>query len=104
MDVTLNGNGTRSHVVSAFLPRTLVNARKTHLHICTNAFVSRLDINVSGITRRAEGVYLQAASGAPDAKGYYAKARREVILCGGALATPQILMLRYALRTIDFPS
>ncbi|KAF8961748.1 hypothetical protein BDZ97DRAFT_1905454 [Flammula alnicola] len=70
-DCTIDLGGRRSSTFSAFLPQALASERKSHLHICTGA---------------------AAATGA-DGKIYHARARREVILCAGPIATPQILLL-----------
>lgn len=51
--------------------------------------ITRLRI---GAEKHVEGVYMQAID--RDDKAYLARARREVILCAGAIASPQILLLR----------
>ncbi|KAJ7255382.1 hypothetical protein C8J57DRAFT_1518308 [Mycena rebaudengoi] len=77
---------------TAFLHKKLAEERKSHLDICTGAAVTALDLNVG-----AEGQtlvrYVSFQADEPGAKVGHARARREVILCAGAIATPQILLL-----------
>ncbi|KAM5541488.1 hypothetical protein V8D89_004678 [Ganoderma adspersum] len=77
----------------AFLPPHLVQERKARLKICTNALVTRIEFENSASGIRATGVHLEPSDSAAGAQGYFAKATREVILCAGALVSPQILML-----------
>lgn len=93
-DCTIDSRGHRSSTFLAFLPQSLASERKAHLHICTGATVLALDIeDPHGITT-VKGVLYQAAENR-DGRVYCAKARREVIMCAGAIATRQILLLRY---------
>ena len=92
-DCTIDLGGRRSSTFNAFLPHALATKRKSHLHICAGAVVSALDIEVdTNHLQVVKGVSFQAATGG---KTYHARARREVILSAGAIATPQILLLRY---------
>ncbi|KAF8904068.1 hypothetical protein CPB84DRAFT_1898066 [Gymnopilus junonius] len=92
-DCIIDRGGRRSSTFTAFLPQALATERKSHLHICTGAAVSALDIEKDeNNSQVVKGVSFQAATGIDD-KIYHAIARREVILCAGAIATPQILLL-----------
>lgn len=99
-DATIDGNGERNSTDKAFLPKSLATLRK-NLTICTRAIVTSLDI------RRAEDGQLRVVginfdSDAAPAKYEHEKApcsasaSREVILCAGAIMSPQLLLLRYA--------
>ncbi|KAL0564942.1 hypothetical protein V5O48_017090 [Marasmius crinis-equi] len=79
--------GNRATVSSCFLPPGLVKDRKEYLHVSLQAAVHRIEIKGD----RAEGVWVQKADGTGPTR--LIKARREVILCGGAISSPQILML-----------
>jgi len=59
--------------------------------IGTGVIVSRLDID--GPAGLVKGVHIQPSQGAANDKSLSVKARREVILCSGAICTPQILLL-----------
>ncbi|KXN86109.1 Oxygen-dependent choline dehydrogenase [Leucoagaricus sp. SymC.cos] len=92
-DCTIDLSGHRNSTFNVFLPQALVSKRKSHLHICTGAVVSALDIEDDANHLQAvKGVSFRAATGT-DEKVYHARALREVILCAGAIATPQILLL-----------
>jgi choline dehydrogenase len=95
-DCTIDLGGRRSSTFKAFLPHALATKRKSHLHICTGAAVSALNMEEdTNQLQVVKGVSFQAATG-ENRKTYHARARREVILSAGAIATPQILLLRYA--------
>ena len=85
----------RHSVDRAFLPSHLVQERKARLKICTNALVTWIEFEKSASEVRATGVHFESSDSEAGGQGYFAKATREVILCAGALVSPQILMLRY---------
>ncbi|KAF7347277.1 Oxygen-dependent choline dehydrogenase [Mycena venus] len=92
LDCTIDAGGHRSSTFTAFLPQRLVEKRKSHLHICTGAAVTALDLDVdSNGQPSVQGVAFQANE--PGSKVWHARAKKEVILCAGAIATPQILLL-----------
>ncbi|KAJ7250587.1 alcohol oxidase [Mycena rebaudengoi] len=92
LDCTIDSRSHRSSTFTAFLPKELADERKSHLHICTGAAVTALDLEVSADGQKlVRGVFFQANE--PGSKVRHARARREVILCAGAIATPQILLL-----------
>ncbi|KAJ3892752.1 GMC oxidoreductase [Lentinula edodes] len=91
-DATIDSNGHRCSTEVAFLPKTLVSNRK-NLSICTGAIVTALDIRQGEDGHlRAVGVRFSPDSGHVDHK-YSAFAIREVILCAGAIVSPQLLLL-----------
>lgn len=91
MYYTFDKWGQRSSTLTAFLPRTIVYERRDRLHVCTNTVVRRVEINKSASGLVAEGIYISR----PEEPGVrLVRARREVILCAGAIFSPHILMLR----------
>ena len=88
---TIDRWGRRSSTLTAFLPSGLVHERRGRLHVCTNAVVSRVDIQNPADGLVAEGVWV---TGAAHGKARLVKARREVILSAGAIFSPHVLMLR----------
>lgn len=93
MDSTVNEKHQRMSAVDAFLPKEIALARK-NLTVCTGVVVSRLGFSDEQEKPHAEQVFFQAAN-KKSSETFSVKAKREIILCSGALATPQILMLRY---------
>lgn len=59
--------------------------------IGTGAIVSRLELDVTA--EKVSGVHFQSSHKTPNAKQFFVKARREVILCAGAICSAQILLL-----------
>ena len=79
--------GTRASTADAYLRPA---GRRRNLRIVTSAFVRRVTFapSAEGALPRATGVYVEI-----DGVTRQALARREVILAGGAVNTPQLLML-----------
>ncbi|KAJ7234304.1 alcohol oxidase [Mycena haematopus] len=92
LDCTIDARGYRSSTFTAFLPQRLAEKRRSHLHICTGAAVTALDLDVDSNGQFiVRGVAFQTNE--PGSKVWHARAKKEVILCAGAIATPQILLL-----------
>ncbi|KAJ3860346.1 alcohol oxidase [Lentinula novae-zelandiae] len=92
-DCTIDQNGHRSSTFFAFLPLSVVQERKEHLHICPGAAVIHLDVQQSKEQESLiRGVFFRSDT-KPDEKMFYARARKEVILCAGAIGTPHLLLL-----------
>ena len=74
-------------------------SRSENLFICTDTVVSRLDVRQEGGAHYVSGVFMQVATKnhVKNQQEYYVSANSEVIMCLGAIVTPQILMLRYVL-------
>lgn len=94
LDHNIDKNGRRCDAASAFLPTRLLRSRKERLHVCVNSLVTQLGLETSGESIAAKGVIVEHANKPGQAREI--TATKEVILCAGALGTPQILMLRYA--------
>ncbi|OJT07574.1 L-sorbose 1-dehydrogenase [Trametes pubescens] len=94
-DVSQDSSMRRHTPFHAFLPPKVVQARRQRLKICPHALVTRIEIAAPGgeTAAQAVGVHFEAADFRQAGKSFYAHARREVVLCAGALASPQILML-----------
>ncbi|KAJ7130732.1 GMC oxidoreductase [Mycena crocata] len=86
LDATIDKSGHRSATSDAFLPKKLAQTRK-NLHICTGTLVPALDIK----DQKVVGVYLESDSSS--GKRHHVSVEREVVLCAGAIFTPQILLL-----------
>lgn len=90
LDMAIHPNGQRASAYTTYLNKKLALSRQRHLTVCTGVVVSNLDVDEhAGLVR---GVHIQSISkdGGDTA---YVQARREVIVCSGAICTPQILLL-----------
>lgn len=95
LDQTVDGKGQRFTAYRAFLNKAVALERKGRLSVCTGVIASKLDIDgKSGVVK---GVYFRPTvkKKRGSQQDFYVRARREVIICSGALCTPQLLMLRY---------
>jgi choline dehydrogenase len=103
LDVTVDEHGRRVSTFDSFLPPNTVNARR-NLYICPDTVTCRVDVVPADGGPKAIGVYIKAESATDNVEEYYVSAVHEVILCAGAIATPQILMLRYfyLVSNVDF--
>ncbi len=95
LDIMQDGSYHRQGMDRAFLPASLVQERKSRLKICTNTLVTRISLAEDDGNVRAKGVHFEALNTRKAGEKYYAAAKREVILCAGAIGSPQLLMLRY---------
>lgn len=87
----------RASTYRAFLPPALTRKRKSRLFICTDTLATRIEFSAPfGTTRaRAAGVYFETLNTSrATRKIYFVKAKKEIVLCGGALGSPQLLLLR----------
>ncbi|PIL26414.1 hypothetical protein GSI_12171 [Ganoderma sinense ZZ0214-1] len=75
-------------------PKKPALERQARLKICTDTLVTRVELVTEGEDMHATGVEFENTNSRKAWKCYFAKARREVVLCGGALGSPQVLMLR----------
>lgn len=91
LDMAISRRGQRISAFKAFLGKRVALERRGRLTVCTGTVASRLELD--GDKGLATGVYIRSANKAGDTAEFFAKARREVILCSGAFCTPQLLML-----------
>ncbi|KAI0133878.1 hypothetical protein BJ170DRAFT_607731 [Xylariales sp. AK1849] len=90
LNYTIDGKGYRHSAYRAYLPKEVATTRQSHLTICTGVVASRLELDAGrGI---ATGVYIKPV-GSRTAQTSFVNARREVIICSGAICSPQLLML-----------
>ncbi|OTA69259.1 GMC oxidoreductase [Hypoxylon sp. EC38] len=95
MDTAINSRGSRISALTAYLNKTVVSQRHDHLTICTGAVASRLEADSQ--TGLVTGVHVRCSKGPP--REFFVKIQREVIVCSGALCTPQLLLLSGIGRT-----
>lgn len=89
LDQAVNERAERNTSYQAFLNEGIARARQSHLTVCTGASALRLKMDEDGGSVR--GVFVRTTG---KSKGdIYVEARREVIVCCGALKTAQLLML-----------
>jgi choline dehydrogenase len=87
---TVTADGKRCSAYEAFLPEHFVRSH-SNLKICFGAVVQRLEVTSSGDSQQIDGVYVETEESSRDT--FYVKAK-EIILCAGAVASPQLLLLR----------
>lgn len=91
LDMAIDKNGHRVSTYKAFLDKKTAIQRQKHLTVCTGVVVSRLDIDEqAGLAR---GVYIRRVSRDVSDEDLYVQAKREVIVCSGAVCSPQIMLL-----------
>ncbi|KAL1880412.1 hypothetical protein Plec18167_003816 [Paecilomyces lecythidis] len=85
----IDSKGQRSSMATAFLSPEVL--RRSNLYVACHAQVTRVLFDtLSAEEPTAIGVELQTSRGGPR---YEVHAKREVILCGGSINTPQTLLL-----------
>lgn len=90
LDMTIHPNGQRASAYNTYLNKKLAFNRRRHLTVFTGVVVSKLEVDESaGLVR---GVHFQSL-GKDTGSTVYVRARREVIVCSGAICTPQVLLL-----------
>lgn len=96
VDVSIDEKGRRQSTFDAFLPYELAVRRQGNLFICPDVAVSKLDVESTETGPRAVGVYFQhsRSEGGNGLKQFHVSARKEIVVCAGAIASPQILLLR----------
>lgn len=94
LDIATDKNMRRSSTYSAFIPPAVAQARKDRLKICPDSLVTRVVFD-SKISKKPRAIGVEFAGSKESNQGitYFAKARREVVICCGAIGTPQLLLL-----------
>ena len=100
LESTVNQKRQRVSTLEAYLPRTTALTREKNLTICTRVTVSQIKFSGDDAERRADRVLFQHTNSNSE-RTYSAKVKREVIVCSGAIGSPQVLMLRFGL-TIQY--
>jgi choline dehydrogenase-like flavoprotein len=89
---TVTPAGTRCSAYEAFLPTKFVESHK-NLKICFGVVVQRIDIVGQDKVQRVQGVYLEDEKSS--GQTFYVRSGN-IILCAGAVASAQLLVLRCA--------
>ncbi|KAJ1028471.1 hypothetical protein NDA16_001637 [Ustilago loliicola] len=84
----IDANGRRSSAATAYLPPEV--QKRPNLTIGINVMVNRIIFDRNGSRPKAIAVEIQNKKGG---QKYYAAAKQRVVLCGGAINSPQTLML-----------
>ena len=95
LDVIQDRKYHRHSTFLAFLPPQLTQERKRRLKICPNSVVWKVELASEGGALQATGVHFETMNSRKADFRYVAKARREVIVCAGAIGSPHVLMLRF---------
>ncbi|KAG1809926.1 alcohol oxidase [Suillus plorans] len=90
--VTLTSDGKRLSTFDAFLPPSITTQRQ-RLTICTDTLVTKIDFDVGGVQPVASGVFFKPYESTPKQQPFYARAKKEIIVCCGAIETPHLLLL-----------
>lgn len=90
LDATIDEDSHRCSTDVAFLPNSIVAGRK-NLTVCTETIVLSLDIiSADDSSLSAIGAHLESDRGGPR---FHVSCDKEIVLCAGAIATPQLLLL-----------
>lgn len=102
VDTSIDEKMRRVSSYHAFLPAEVAHAREEHLKVCTNAMATRIDFD-AGV---AVGVVFESSQSTdePVAWTFYARAKKEVVICCGAIGSPQLLLLRSVLDPLPYTS
>lgn len=92
LHVTMTPNGKRLSTFDAFLPPSIITERQ-NLTICTNTLVTKLDFEVDDTQPVASGVFFKSYEPNVKQQTFYAKAKKEIVVCCGAIETPHLLLL-----------
>ncbi|KAI8870176.1 alcohol oxidase, partial [Ramicandelaber brevisporus] len=85
----IDSNGRRASTATGYLSSGLL-AERPNLSVVTNCIVTRILFNEEGDTPEAVGIELASLQ---HGKVYHIFAKSEVILCAGAVHSPQLLMV-----------
>jgi choline dehydrogenase-like flavoprotein len=97
LDVAIDEKLRRVSSYHAFLPANLALERHEHLKICTKAVGTCIEFD-EGV---AVGVVFESSDRSIPGT-FYARARREIVICSGAIGSPQLLLLRLDLSFVSF--
>ncbi|KAG2151485.1 alcohol oxidase [Suillus clintonianus] len=92
LHVTMTPDGKRLSTLDAFLPPSIITQRQ-RLDICTDTLVTKIDFEHDGVQAVASGVFFKPFDSPATEKILYARAKKEIIVCCGAIETPHLLLL-----------
>lgn len=84
---SVDSGGTRSSTSAAYIPAAVYN--RPNLHILTSTIVTRLVLNDNGESSSVRSVEIAQSADGPR---YVVQADREVLVCLGAIGSPQLLL------------
>lgn len=93
LPITSTSDGKRLSTFDAFLP-PMITTQRQRLTICTDTLVTKIDFDVDGVQPVASGVFFEPFESTPKEQSFYARAKKEIIVCCGAIETPHLLLLR----------
>ena len=95
VDATIDDSSHRQSTFDAFLPLSIATQRAQNLSICPLTVVVKIAIENMEGSLKATGIYIKPDGDlGKNGSTVYVAANKEVILASGAIATPQILLLR----------
>ena len=97
--LAVDDRSERISAYTAYLNKDIALQRHGRLAVCTGAVASKLIVDEK--SKRVTGVEIRSAAG--EGKDVTVHARREVIVCGGAFRTPQLLLLRFVYISLLAP-
>lgn len=92
LSLTLSKRRERVSSFEAFLPKKIALERR-NLTICTNALVSSIVFKQEKGLPRTEKILFKSSDRKSECI-YSVRVNKEVIVCSGAIGSPQVLMLR----------
>lgn len=92
LPITSTSDGKRLSTFDAFLP-PMITTQRQRLTICTDTLVTKIDFDVDGVQPVASGVFFEPFESTPKEQSFYARAKKEIIVCCGAIETPHLLLL-----------
>lgn len=92
LNVTMTPDGKRLSTFDAFLPPSVIMQRQ-RLDICIDTIVTKIDFETNGEQTVASGVFFKPYDSPAMEQTLYARAKKEIIVCCGAIETPHLLLL-----------
>lgn len=91
IDIAIDRNMKRRSTYSVFLPPSVVRSRQDRLKICPDTISERIVFTTNTSMRpRSSGVEFGHRDGT--GASYFAKANRKIVVCCGAIESPQLLL------------
>ncbi|KEY73561.1 hypothetical protein S7711_09821 [Stachybotrys chartarum IBT 7711] len=90
-DHAIDDKNQRVSAYHAFLSKNIAIKRKSELCVCTGANAIKLEFDMEA--SRVTGVHFISVQPSGSATVHFVTATREIIVCSGAIGSPQLLML-----------